>query len=337
MLPSLLHKDHVGWVTRVPVPNKKKGRVKGQIMDGQKVSFLPVNLRVPSDVEEVAQVLQGNTFYKTFVQSNSFINTDPPTFNTSPEIESYRDPVGEPVGQEATVITCPRNVSDNQELENSEQVTSETHILEVHKIPNRSRLEATRETNNTMDMSATIKDASTIVLNLIKEMKVLQLYVKKLNEQKKSTTLRTISNDYTNLHDRIQYELDRYFNSLETEWVSPMTFPMHTGDDCISTATTMDVDICAFIGWLPQADHIKGYYAYFNRNELPPCTNPSTVFDEQGSFSMLRACISRAAIANGFSIVMNGNTNKKSLANRKAFPMGSEPPYMSRTFMCDRY
>ena len=145
------------------------------------------------------------------------------------------------------------------------------------------------------------------------------------------------NNDCTNLHDRIQYELDRYFNSLETEWVSPMTFPMHTGDDCISTATTMDVDICVFIGWLPQADHIKGYYAYFNRNEFPPCTDPSTVFDEQGSFSILRARISRAAIANGFSIVMNGNTNKKSLANRKAFPMGSEPPYMSRTFMCDRY
>ena len=115
--------------------------------------------------------------------------------------------------------------------------------------------------------------------------------------------------------------------------------PMHTGHDCFSTATTMEVDICAFIGWLPQADHIKGYYTYFSINEFPPCTNPSTFFDEQGSFSMLRDRISRVAIVPRFSVVMNGNTNKmKSLANRKAFPMGGEPPYMwSRTFMCDRY
>ena len=139
------------------------------------------------------------------------------------------------------------------------------------------------------------------------------------------------------LHDQIHQQLDRYFNSLETEWTSPMTFAMHTGDDCICNQTTSCFDICAFIGWGPQAEHVKGNFAYFCRTAYPPCTNPSNIFDENGSFLKLKADISKTAMCGGFSIVSNGTSHKKALATRKAFPKGSEPPYMQRTFTCDRY
>ena len=121
---------------------------------------------------------------------------------------------------------------------------------------------------------------------------------------------------------------------LEEKWLSPMTFPMHVGNDCVTNNDIVQLDICAFIGWLPAAEPYPCEYAYFSRFQYPPCTDPSAVLDVNGSFSKLRADLAHASVLAGFSLVSNGNTIGKSFANRKRFPKGSDPPYVTRTFVC---
>ena len=146
-----------------------------------------------------------------------------------------------------------------------------------------------------------------------------------------------MSNFDPSLHDQLQGQLDLYFNSLELEWFSSMTFPMHVGDDCAFNTSVVNVDICAFIGWLPEADHIPGEYAYFCRTKYPPCQNPAASLDESESFTLLRTDLYQSSVDAGFSLTSNGNTHNASLSKRKTFPKDSQAPFASRTFLCDRY
>ena len=64
-------KDHCGWVTRLPDPYKKKGRVTVQFADGQKVAYAPQNLRVPHNAEGAMAIIEKNPHYIIF--SNEFL------------------------------------------------------------------------------------------------------------------------------------------------------------------------------------------------------------------------------------------------------------------------
>ena len=53
--------------------------------------------------------------------------------------------------------------------------------------------------------------------------------------------------DAPSIQDEIHQELNHYFASLATEWMSPLTFKMHTCVMCIRSTETTDINICAFI------------------------------------------------------------------------------------------
>ena len=206
-----LRKDHVGWVTRIPDVNKKKGRVTVQFIDGQKVSFSPHNLRVPSDIEAVAMNLQNNPYYESFLQSESsvipvaeVVSEPNQETNTPEEISAVRTPSDNISRSNSNVEELGNNAlldknmdestksgpvgaeSIRQDLENSGQGTSETSTPKIQDTDEQVGLEGVSRKStfdNTLEMSAAIKDTSNIVLSLITEMKVLQLYVKELEER----------------------------------------------------------------------------------------------------------------------------------------------------------
>ena len=59
-------KDHCGWVTKLPDPEKRKARVTVQFADGQKISYSPQNLRVPRKLDEARLSIEQNPHYIVF-------------------------------------------------------------------------------------------------------------------------------------------------------------------------------------------------------------------------------------------------------------------------------
>ena len=65
-----VRKDHCGWVTKLPSPEKRKPRVTVQFADGHKNSYAPQNLRVPHNVDQAWAIIESNPHYVVFCNEN---------------------------------------------------------------------------------------------------------------------------------------------------------------------------------------------------------------------------------------------------------------------------
>jgi hypothetical protein len=124
------------------------------------------------------------------------------------------------------------------------------------------------------------------------------------------------NNNNVPLVNRVQVQLDEFFNCLSREWVSPVWMNMHTGILAHEIGTPhKPTNIIAFIS-NKKRSLLSSDYAFFDRDTFPPPSLPYSKEDGTAAFHRLLHEIGTATREAGFDLVSNGRIGASRLSQR---------------------